>query len=407
MGEEAKIEKNVILKKLIKSAVAIFILLILLGALGQYRNLAIIMKEAEGLSGQAQYAAAIDSFGRAKNNLLAEKLGIKKTEIEKEIEKNQQLLEDEKEFEKGTAEFNAQNWDKAKEFLSLVSTDSPLASEAEKKIEQAQTKIINRQIEEAVRSATEETKKQVEEAQKAAQDAQRKIEEERQKRIAAENKIKSEGQSKADVLPQELMKEIMSRVAKVICGGIMQGKVMGSGFILPTSENGGTGWGVLTNAHVTLPEDLFGAKCSVGAPSGQDYIVKTYFDATISSRDARYPQVDYAILYAPKGTAGFKPIRDVMPFCKSSGISIGDQINIFGYPAFGGESMTVTDGIISGIQQTQWGPIYKTSAKIDRGNSGGIAIDVTNRCILGMPTWGVGGTFEGLGYIQSWEMMNP
>lgn len=111
-------------------------------------------------------------------------------------------------------------------------------------------------------------------------------------------------------------------------------------------------------------------------------------------------------------------------FCESKNIHIGDGVTIFGYPTFGGESLTVTDGIISGVLQTSWGPVYKTSAKFDKGVSGGLAVKDDDQCVIGIPTakkrsiedFGnikidgeglyLGPDFgEGLGLIQSWEMI--
>ena len=71
----------------------------------------------------------------------------------------------------------------------------------------------------------------------------------------------------------------------------------------------------------------------------------------------------------------------------------GESIAVLGYPDYGtnaGEFMsvfstinpTVTEGIISG----QDGNYLTTSAKIDPGNSGGLAIDETNDCYVGIPT---------------------
>ncbi len=84
-----------------------------------------------------------------------------------------------------------------------------------------------------------------------------------------------------------------------------------------------------------------------------------------------------------------------------SNVEVGDKLTIFGYPASGnalGISETVTQGIVSGIVP---GPIYKTDAPIDHGNSGGIAIRDSDSCILGIPTLGVSGLTAGIGYIQS------
>jgi len=91
-----------------------------------------------------------------------------------------------------------------------------------------------------------------------------------------------------------------------------------------------------------------------------------------------------------------------VPVCLVTDIvNVGDRLTIFGYPNSGnllGISETVTDGIISGILP---GPIYKTSAPIDHGNSGGIAVLNKAHCILGIPTLGESGLTAGIGYVQS------
>ncbi|MDO8664474.1 MAG: serine protease, partial [Candidatus Liptonbacteria bacterium] len=94
-----------------------------------------------------------------------------------------------------------------------------------------------------------------------------------------------------------------------------------------------------------------------------------------------------------------------LPVCGVADIKIGHRVTVFGYPSFGGDSLTVTDGIVSGIEYTAYGAIYKTSAKIDKGNSGGLAIDNNSKCGIGIPTWATSGAFDGLGYIQSWDMI--
>ncbi|MDE1946952.1 MAG: hypothetical protein KGI23_03725 [Patescibacteria group bacterium] len=82
----------------------------------------------------------------------------------------------------------------------------------------------------------------------------------------------------------------------------------------------------------------------------------------------------------------------------------GDPILVLGYPVYGPQANfldsrpiepTVTEGIISGKD----GIYYTTSAKIDHGNSGGLAIDENNDCYFGIPTWNESGSFESLGRI--------
>ena len=77
-------------------------------------------------------------------------------------------------------------------------------------------------------------------------------------------------------------------------------------------------------------------------------------------------------------------------------VNIGDQVVILGYPAIGSPTdITATEGIISGYDY----PYYITSAKIDHGNSGGLAILVKGDCYLGIPTGAAVGSIESLGRI--------
>ncbi len=89
--------------------------------------------------------------------------------------------------------------------------------------------------------------------------------------------------------------------------------------------------------------------------------------------------------------------------CKSE-LSTGDPVLILGYPSYGTQmgsvlnspaEPTATEGIISGRD----GSFYTTSAKIEHGNSGGLAIDKSNDCYFGIPTWNESGSFESLGRI--------
>jgi hypothetical protein len=75
---------------------------------------------------------------------------------------------------------------------------------------------------------------------------------------------------------------------------------------------------------------------------------------------------------------------------------LGDSVRVYGYPVTsGGYNLTITDGIISSFSDE--GDIL-TSAQIDSGNSGGLAID-QNGCWLGMPSAVVSGNYQNLGVI--------
>ena len=84
------------------------------------------------------------------------------------------------------------------------------------------------------------------------------------------------------------------------------------------------------------------------------------------------------------------------PQCES--VSIGEHVAILGYPGIGGETLSVTEGIISGFEVDGRSRYIKTSAKTDRGNSGGVAIQ-SSGCIIGIPTFSRRGRVESMGRI--------
>ena len=67
----------------------------------------------------------------------------------------------------------------------------------------------------------------------------------------------------------------------------------------------------------------------------------------------------------------------------------------------GGLSLTITDGIISSFPGDG---IILTSAKIDEGNSGGLAVD-SDGCIVGIPSSVMLGEYENMGAIISKKLV--
>ncbi len=100
-------------------------------------------------------------------------------------------------------------------------------------------------------------------------------------------------------------------------------------------------------------------------------------------------------------------------------IPVGSPVVIVGFPAYAKRDSTLsidtvgtvnviyrtaTNGIISGYDTSQTGePNYFVSAKIDNGNSGGIALakDANGICTLGLPTWLTIGNYETQGLVQN------
>ena len=82
--------------------------------------------------------------------------------------------------------------------------------------------------------------------------------------------------------------------------------------------------------------------------------------------------------------------------------SIGDKVVILGYPTVGArQDITATDGILSGFD----GDYFITSAKVEEGNSGGIALSVKEDCYLGIPTYAEVGNVESLARILDFTVV--
>ena len=80
---------------------------------------------------------------------------------------------------------------------------------------------------------------------------------------------------------------------------------------------------------------------------------------------------------------------------KQTTINLGDKLKVFGYPVTNGFNLVVTEGIVSGFSREGF---VLTSAQIDHGNSGGLAVGEDN-CMVGIPTAVSEGDFTNLGLI--------
>jgi serine protease Do len=91
-----------------------------------------------------------------------------------------------------------------------------------------------------------------------------------------------------------------------------------------------------------------------------------------------------------------------LPLGDSDEVEIGDAIRILGYPGIGGETITFTNGVISGftadraVGNRAW---IKTDATIAGGNSGGLALNDAGEAI-GVPTVVGSGAGAESGYVD-------
>jgi len=174
----------------------------------------------------------------------------------------------------------------------------------------------------------------------------------------------------------------------------------GSGTII--SEDGV----VLTNYHVidgtkscfvTIPDIISGQPLEIyeATPIVVPKLSKEYDIASLTI-NAPYKDEDGKIW----GTYTKKFPNFLLPeTCDISTPSkLGDSVIIYGYPiTSGGNNLTITSGIISSFADD--GSIF-TTAQIDSGNSGGLAID-QDGCWLGIPSAVISGDYQNLGVIIS------
>ena len=184
---------------------------------------------------------------------------------------------------------------------------------------------------------------------------------------------------------------------------------------------------VLTNNHAISTDhcDLFLVE-NGGYPLTYSHDTPNSFSTTYT----RVPTgiVDKALLeiksgWVPSGTSN-SPISSLnynissLPHCDNS-MPIGSPMVIIGYPSSsaGGNSYLsriVTNGVISGLDNSTFSnglsaPNYFVSAKLDAGNSGGIALSKNSNglCVLGIPTWVSLGEYETEGMVQNIHNIFP
>lgn len=390
--------------------VVIFFSTVIISGIGygayDYYKTSKILKESEQLAKEEKYDEAIKKLEIAQNKLFGKSVFKQKVEIE--LEKNKKLLEDKTEYTHGIEEFNKGNWEKAKELLSRVSEIFPSYPDAKNKIEEAQQKIIEKQIAEKLERITEEAKKNIEETKEIAEEAYKKI-------LEKEEKIQS---SSGEKITSSELQPYLTGVVKVICFGPNYTRASGSLMVL----NGR--YFVLTNAHV-IPNYTTGCQAFVQNMSGQTMGI---YDLLWSFPYRWNYNVDAVLLEIISAKADFpsKPPSQLnynisfLPYC-SLRHPLGSPVVVIGYPAFSKKELeikdevgsmyflTITEGIITAHDSTTDlkglpDVNYFVSAKIDAGNSGGIALSKNKNgelCVLGLPTWISLGVYETQGVVQS------
>ena len=181
---------------------------------------------------------------------------------------------------------------------------------------------------------------------------------------------------------------------------------------------------ILTNGHVAELKEVSFSKVDLNncivSFSGKESIGTYSYNQSSHFLDGRF---DIALLKYAKEIGGKKQegrpgisdevLKDRVlknyPICPKDKM-VGNKVYALGYPASAFKmdaykeehNLIITSGIVSGIDGNG---NYYTDAKIDSGNSGGLAVSkIDNRiCLAGVPTWVSQGNFENLGLIQPFE----
>lgn len=177
---------------------------------------------------------------------------------------------------------------------------------------------------------------------------------------------------------------------------------------------------VLTNKHVI--DDSMNCYVDVGQ-IGDEKIGGIFYLNTQNIRTWN-SITDSAVLEITKAKFGFDSYFSAIPdlnysistmkFCTTT-MPVGSPVMIIGYPMFAMASQNqktpfriITEGTISGHNPFTKNdglpaPDYYVSAKMDGGNSGGIALskDKDGLCLLGIPTWLSFGNYETQGMVQN------
>jgi S1-C subfamily serine protease len=145
---------------------------------------------------------------------------------------------------------------------------------------------------------------------------------------------------------------------------------------------------ILTNAHVVENDDVCPyVTIGVAITEQTDEPPRLTYAADVLTIDR---SLDLAVIGISSTLDGDALDRDLptMEIGDSDAVALGDTIRIFGFPGIGGETITFTNGAVSGyVSEGSFGARawMKTDATIAGGNSGGAAVDAAGQ-LIGVPT---------------------
>ena len=156
---------------------------------------------------------------------------------------------------------------------------------------------------------------------------------------------------------------------------------------------------ILTNFHVMGDPDrgtLFnrdGVAFVAVNPASLKGLPTWLYQAEVVRAD---PTLDLALLKVTGYLEGNDPLPSSLGLVSidlgnSDQLAIGDELSVIGFPGIGGDTVTFTQGKVSGFLDEDRNNVFewiKTDAEVNHGNSGGLAIDEAGH-MVGVPTAGV------------------
>jgi hypothetical protein len=201
-------------------------------------------------------------------------------------------------------------------------------------------------------------------------------------------------QPKSKNLPS-IIAEWSPSVALIACSYSDGSADFGSGFLYKND----VGIAVFTNAHVFTEEATGNSaiSCSIEIPGdGNNYYTIINTNLTGGPFEVGNNE-DWGFIQVANSDSYFNSVANKnLTICQQQE-QTGDSVVVLGYPDYAGQftNPTATQGIISGYAS----PYYTTSAQIESGNSGGVAIDPDKDCYIGIPSAVKIGNYANLGRI--------
>lgn len=261
----------------------------------------------------------------------------------------------------------------------------------EARVELAKLKVQNQKIVEALQDELDGFKLQTEEQLAATKASVSSVGDKLRKSVSSvKSSLEEKIQAQQVNQTEDIIAEWRPRIAQMACASFVAGTGVtnirqGTATLFSRDDK----VMLFTNQHVVARDKSAGCAYLLADQDEPQEIAAE--DVLVPDKD-----IDFAEVLLDPGNAVIASLSKNLGKVCGERPSIGDDIAIIGYPSIGSSNdVTATEGIISGFD----GDFFITSAKVERGNSGGAAIHIQNNCYLGIPTFVSYGELESLARI--------